>query len=156
ISSGINAPEDQSERLLAGLIMSGVLAFLLFWLIISSGSMLLQSAVQEKRDRMAEVVLSSIGADTLMTGKIIGHFLLVLIQIGCCLLIGLSVFWFAADVPVSDFISWPLLLLLLLFTLLGYLFYAALFVGVVVLLKDFQSSSNTQGLVFMLPMVSFL
>ncbi len=156
ISSGINAPEDQSERLLAGLIMSGVLAFLLFWLIISSGSMLLQSAVQEKRDRMAEVVLSSIGADTLMTGKIIGHFLLGLIQIGFWLLIGLSVLRFAADIPVGDFIAWPLLPPLLLFTLLGYLFYAAVFVGVGATLEDIQSASNTQGLVFMLPMVSFL
>ncbi|REJ33160.1 MAG: hypothetical protein DIU83_06970 [Bacillota bacterium] len=43
-----------------------------------------------------------------------------------------------------------------LFTLLGYLFYAAVFVGVGATLEDIQSASNTQGLVFMLPMVSFL
>src|SRR5690606_39722224 len=119
---GHNPPEDPSERLLAGLIMSGVLAFLLFWLIISSGSMLLQSAVQEKRDRMAEVVLSSIGADTLMTGKIIGHFLLGLIQIGFWLLTGLSALRFAADLTVGDFIAWPLLPPLLVFSVVGYWF----------------------------------
>ena len=92
IPSVLNAPEDRPP--LAGLPMSGVLAFLMFFLIMSSGSMLLQSAVQEKRNRMSEVVLSSIGADTLMTGKIIGHFLLGALQIGFWLLIGLPVAWF--------------------------------------------------------------
>src|SRR5690606_22466696 len=72
------------------------------------------------------------------------------------LLIGLSVLRFAADIPVGDFIAWPLLPPLLLFTLLGYLFYAAVFVGVGATLEDIQSASNTQGLVFMLPMVSIV
>ncbi len=154
IPSVLNAPEDRPP--LAGLPMSGVLAFLMFFLIMSSGSMLLQSAVQEKRDRMSEVVLSSIGADTLMTGKIIGHFLLGALQIGFWLLIGLPVAWFGLKLPVGDFIVPSLLPPLALFTLLGYMFYAAVFVGVGATMEDIQSASNTQGMVIMMPMLSFI
>lgn len=141
---------------LGGLIMAGVFAFLLFFLIVSSGSMLLQSAVQEKRDRMSEVVLSSVGAETLMSGKIIGHFILGAFQIAFWLAIGLPVAHFALKLPLADVIVLEQLPVLAMFALLGYLFYAALFVGIGATMEDIQSASNSQGLVFMLPMLSFL
>lgn len=154
VTTVLNAPEDQIP--LAGLPMGIVFAFLLFFLIVSSGSMLLQSAVQEKRDRMSEVVLSSIDADTLMTGKIIGHFLLGALQIAFWIAIGVPVAMYAFNLPIGDYIVPSMLPTLGLFTLLGYLFYAALFVGIGATMEDIQSASNTQGLVFMLPMLSFL
>lgn len=139
-----------------GLVTAGVFAFLLFFLIISSGTMLLQSAVQEKRDRMSEVVLSSVGADTLMSGKIVGHFLLGAFQISFWLAIGLPVAHFVLKLPLSDVIVVRQLPVLATFALLGYLFYAALFVGIGATMEDIQSASNSQGLIFMLPMLSFL
>lgn len=154
VTTVLNAPEDQIP--LAGLPMSIVFAVLLFFLIVSSGSMLLQSAVQEKRDRMSEVVLSSIDADTLMTGKIIGHFLLGALQIAFWISIGVPVAIYAFNLPIGDFIVPSMIPTLAMFTLLGYLFYAALFVGIGATMEDIQSASNTQGLVFMLPMLSFI
>lgn len=153
VTSILNAEEDDIP--LMGFPMSIAFGFLLFYLTMISGSMLLQSAVQEKRDRMSEVVLSSIGADTLMTGKIVGHFVLGALQIIFWLAIGLPIAHFVMELPLGDFIVPQLLPQLFLFTMLGYLFYAALFVGIGATMEDIQSASNSQGMVFMLPMLSF-
>lgn len=147
---------DEEESPVGGIAMGVVFGFLLFYLIVSSGAMLLQSAVQEKRDRMSEVILSSVGADTLMGGKIIGHFFLGALQIGLWIAIGVPVALYAFKLPIGDYIVPSLIPVLAMFTLLGYLFYAALFVGIGATMEDIQSASNTQGLVFMLPMLSFL
>lgn len=147
---------DDGESPLGGIPMAIVFGLLLFFLIVSSGSMLLQSAVQEKRDRMSEVILSSVSADTLMSGKIIGHFFLGALQISFWVAIGAPVAHFAFKLPIADYIIPSLIPVFAMFTLLGYLFYAALFVGIGATMEDIQSASNTQGLVFMLPMLSFL
>ena len=55
-------------------IVSAVSVLLIYILIFTSGSMLMMSALQERRDRMAEVILSSVRAADSMV-KIIGHFL---------------------------------------------------------------------------------
>jgi ABC-2 type transport system permease protein len=45
---------------------------------------------------------------------------------------------------------------LIFFALTGYLLYAALFVGIGATMTDMQSASNTQGMVFMLPVLGIL
>ena len=54
------AMEEDLEPEVMHMIVSVVFTILIFFLIFTSGTMLMQSALQEKRDRMAEVVLSSI------------------------------------------------------------------------------------------------
>ncbi|HEX6987829.1 MAG TPA: ABC transporter permease [Bacillota bacterium] len=125
-------------------------------LIMASGAMLLQSALQEKRDRMSEVILSSINAQQLMGGKILGHFLLGALQAAVWLAVGLPLARFVFDVSISRWIALEAIPLLVLFFLLGYLQYAALFVAAGATMEDIQSSSNLQGLVFMLPFLPFL
>ena len=134
--------------------VSVALAGLLFFLIFSSGAMLMQSALQEKQDRMAEIILSSVSSDNLMQGKIIGHFLLGIFQLVLWLSIGLPAAWYFLDIPIFDMISLAQVPLLLFLTLTGYLLFAALFVGIGATMTDMQSASNTQGMVFMLPMLA--
>ena len=76
--------KEELEPQTMHLVVSSVFTILVFFLIFASGTMLMQSATQEKRDRMAEVVLSSIRPGELMQGKILGQFLLGLIQLGFC------------------------------------------------------------------------
>lgn len=136
--------------------VSTVFVLLVFILVFSSGTMLMQSALQEKRDRMAEVVLSSISPGALMQGKILGHFLLGVLQLA---------FWLILIVPAAvmllDFPVWEALMKadlgkLAFFGLGAYLLYAALFVGMGATMEDLQSAGNSQGMVIMLPMLSFL
>lgn len=147
--------EPESGPPLRALPMAIAFLVLLMYLILASGSMLLQSALQEKRDRMSEIVLSSVDPDQLMMGKIVGHFLLGVIQIAFWLTVGLPLAQFVLDLPVTDFLVLDKALLLSAFALLGYLFYAALFVGLGATMEDLQSASNSQAIVFMLPLMPF-
>lgn len=141
---------------MTSVVMASVFAVLLVFLVMTSGTMLLQSALQEKRDRMIEVVLSSIGPDALMFGKIIGQLILGMLQIAFWLAIGLPILYFALDVPIGEYIDWPYVPLFVVYLLLGYLFFAAIFVGTGATMEDIQSAGNSQGMVFMLPVFSFI
>jgi len=116
----------------------------------------LQSALQEKQNRMAEIILSSVSSDNLMQGKIIGHFLLGIFQLALWLSIGLPAAWYFLDMTILAMISLGQLPILIFFALTGYLLFAALFVGIGSTMTDMQSASNTQGMVFMLPMLGFI
>lgn len=138
------------------MVVAVVFTILIFFLIFTSGTMLMQSALQEKRDRMAEVVLSSIRPATLMQGKIVGHFILGLIQLGFWLSLGLPIATYFLDFPILEALRAVNVPMILFFGLGGYLLFSALFVGLGATMEDMQSASNSQGLVIMLPMLAFL
>jgi len=152
VQIGGESNTDQSSRIGVSIALAGIVLFLIF----TSGAMLLQSALQEKQDRMAEIILSSVSSDNLMQGKIIGHFLLGIFQLVLWLSIGLPVAWYFLHIPIFEMISLGQLPILLFFALTGYLLFAALFVGIGATMTDMQSASNTQGMVFMLPMLGFI
>lgn len=137
-------------------IVSAVSVLLIYILIFTSGSMLMMSALQERRDRMAEVILSSVRAADLMQGKIIGHFLLGVIQLAFWITLALPAVVILTDFPLWEAISASNMPLIIFFGLLGYLLTAAMFVGLGATMDDMQSAGNSQGLVIMLPAMSFL
>jgi len=92
--------KEELEPQTMHLVVSSVFTILVFFLIFTSGTMLMQSATQEKRDRMAEVVLSSIRPGELMQGKILGQFLLGLIQLGFWLALGLPIVVYFLEFPI--------------------------------------------------------
>jgi ABC-2 type transport system permease protein len=53
-------------------VVSFVFTFLLYLSLIIMGTMMMRSVVQEKNNRIVEVLLSSVSSKELMTGKIIG------------------------------------------------------------------------------------
>ncbi len=148
--------EEELEPKAMHLVVSSVFAMLIFFLIFSSAAMLMQSALQEKRDRMAEVVLSSIRPSALMQGKIIGHFILGLIQLGFWLVLGLPLAIYFLDFSLLEALRGVNLAAILFFGLGGYLLYSALFVGLGATMEDVRSAGNAQGLVVMLPILAFL
>lgn len=153
----ISVPINETDKPEAmEILVSTVFVVLIFFLIFTSGTMLMQSALQERQDRMAEVVLSSILPSQLMQGKILGHFLLGMIQLVFWLIIGLPLVIYFIDFPVWEAISATNIPLLLFFGLLGYLLFSALFVSMGATMEDLQSAGNSQGLVIMIPMMSFL
>ncbi len=150
------AMEDADVPDSHGIVVGIASIVLVFFLVFSSGTMLMQSALQEKRDRMAEVVLSSISSSNLMQGKIIGHFLLGILQLGFWLLLGLPAVIYLLDFPVLEALASANLPLIIFFVLGGYLLFSAVFVGIGATMEDLQSAGNSQGLVIMIPMMSFL
>jgi len=138
------------------MILSLVFLGLIFTMIFSSGTMLMQSALQERRDRMAEIVLSSIKPTSLMQGKIIGHFLLALIQIVFWLMISLPAVIYLLKFPLFDALQASRLGLIFFFGLGGYMLYSAIYVSIGATMDDMQSAGNTQSLVMVLPVFSIL
>ena len=68
----VSEDKDVEEEGFGNQILSFLLTFLLYMSLIIMGSSLLQSVIEEKANRIVEVLLSSVGTMELMTGKIIG------------------------------------------------------------------------------------
>ncbi len=62
------------------LVLSYVFSFLLYMSLLMMGAWVLNSVIEEKTNRVSEVVLSSVNAKELMVGKIVGSSLTGLLQ----------------------------------------------------------------------------
>lgn len=140
-------------------------AMLILFMVIFSGMMTMQSAISDKRDKMVEILLSSVSATSLMYGKIIGNFLAGLVQMAAYGIFAVIAFHFLGlpgglgDVPVHQLLSYipsPELPLLLLFALSGYLLFSSLYAGIGATMEDIQSAGNFQGIVMLLPALPFI
>lgn len=137
-------------------VVPGAFAAVVMLSIVFTGMAIFQSASQEKKDKIAEIILSSLTPAELMQGKIIGYFVLGIIQVVVFIVIALPVLIWKIDFPVIEYLFVPELLLLLLISVLGYLLYAALFVGIGATMADISTAGNFQGMVMMLPFSPFL
>ena len=125
---------------------------LMLILVLSSGQMLVRSLVEEKSNRIVEVLVSSCSPSDLMFGKIFGLSALGFFQVFAWSLM-LIIF-----VLVSDISGLPLesIWLILLYVVLGFLLYAAVFVALGSLASTEQEAQQMTGylsLLFTIPLV---
>ena len=113
--------------------------------------MIFTSASQEKKEKIAEIILSSVTPGDLMQGKIVGYFVLGMIQALVILLLGIPFVIYQFDIPIAEYLFVPETLLFVLIAVLGYLLFAAIFVGIGSTMADISTAGNFQGLVIMLP-----
>lgn len=157
-SSGVEADESEglmSEELLER-VVPGIFAAVVLLSIVFTGMAIFQSASQEKKDKIAEIILSSLTPGELMQGKIIGYFVLGIIQIIVLVAFILPVLVWKIDVPILEYLFVPELALLLGIAVLGYLLFASLFVGIGATMADISTAGNFQGMVMMLPFTAFI
>jgi ABC-2 type transport system permease protein len=129
------------------IIFAGAVAFLLYISIVLYGQNVLRGVLEEKTTRVAEVVVSSVPSETLLAGKVLGVGAVGLTQQIIWVVASVAMFKLRAPlmarlgVPATPFqlpdISVGLAVLLLLFFLLGFTFYASLYAAV-------GSSINTE------------
>ena len=146
------------DETLEGIIERAVpaaFALIIVMSIVFTGMMIFQSASQEKKDKIAEIILSSATPSELMQGKIIGYFILGMIQAFVILAFAIPLALWKLDYPIFEYLFVPETLLYILFAVLGYLLFAALYVGIGATMADLSTSGNFQGLVMMLPFLSF-
>lgn len=106
-------------------ISAYVFLMMLFLLIVTSGQLLVRSVLEEKSNRIVEVLVSSCSPTELMAGKVLGLSGLGFTQIGFWTLIGV-----AASLQFGlNLVDIGHALLLVVYFVLGYLFYAAVFIG---------------------------
>ncbi|MFP4017301.1 MAG: ABC transporter permease [Halanaerobiales bacterium] len=128
------------------------LAFLMIFGIIMSGSILMQSIIKEKTNRIVEIVLSSISAKTLMAGKILGYALLSLVQIGIWLSAGVLVLLYFQPAALTGILE-PKTLLMLVYFAFGFLIVTCINAIVASTMKDAQTGGQSSGLFVIIPII---
>jgi ABC-2 type transport system permease protein len=129
------------------------LSFLLMILVLTSGGTLVRSLIEEKSNRIMEILVSSAKPQELMWGKLFGLSGLGLTQLIAWVLLGLLAVTYFAGAGVVTQIGriLEILPLLLVYLLLGYLFYSAIFIGMGSLVTTEQEAQvMTSYLVFLL------
>jgi ABC-2 type transport system permease protein len=132
--------------------LSVIFILLLMMMVVYSGQMLVRSMIEEKSSRLIEMLVSSSTPDELLTGKILGLSLLGITQIFIWVLIGISLIA-TSLLPLTAFDN---IILMLLYFILGFLFYASLFVGIgstVNTEQEAQQITTYLSLILMLPVV---
>ena len=137
-----------------GALFGFAVGFLLYMSIFLYGQNVLRGVMEEKQTRVAEVVVSSVRATTLLAGKVlgvgaVGVTQLVLWLAGSWAIIqGRAPIMARLGLPNAPFslpsISPAMILLLVLYFLLGYCFYAALFAAVGAMVNSEQEAQLVQ------------
>ncbi len=140
------------EISVAAMVAPMFFSVLLVIAVMVSGQVLMYGVIKEKRNRIIEILLSSVSALELLLGKILGFGLLGLFQIGLWLTVGLVAASRFMDLRQLD-LTFAELLPMLLFFLGGYLMFAALFAAMGATMKDAEGGSQTQGLVVLIPLI---
>lgn len=140
-----------------------VFVYLLWISIFTAAQMLLTNTVEEKSNRIIEVLLSSVSPLQLMSGKIWGIAATGLTIVGSWVLFALLGVWLAPrliagfDLPLQDVIGNPLYLASFVgYFLLGYLFYAALLVGIGSVCNSLKEAQNLLQPIFIVLIVPLI
>lgn len=147
--------EQGSDPLTAIFLPMGVM-LLMFMVIFMAAQPMLESVLEEKSQRIAEVLLGSANAFQLMTGKLLGtvagSLTVFAIYVG-------GLYGFASYNELTDQIPFDLVPWFILFQVLGVLFYAAIFLAIgasVSQLKEAQSMLLPVWMMMMSPMFVWL
>jgi len=131
---------------------SFIYIILLMMMILSSGGMLIRSLVEEKSNRLIEILVSSCSPDELLTGKVIGLSSLGIIQVLIWTFIGL-VLVVLNVIPAQVFSN---IIAILIYFALGFIFYTSIFVGIgsiVTTEQEAQQITSYLSLILVLPIV---
>lgn len=148
----ISEAGEEESGFLESFGLSYVFLIMLMIMILTSGQMLVRSLVEEKSNRIVEILISSCSPMDLMFGKILGISLLGIVQVLFWALIGSAL---ALAVDLSNL---PLdnIWLMVLYFLLGFLLYAALFVAFGSLASTEQEAQQMTGYLTMLLMLPII
>lgn len=161
--------EEVSEVEEASGIVTGVAgALILYMSMLLYGQFVLRSVLDEKRNRVVEVVISALTPGRLMLGKILGVGSMGMTQLGiwaaCAGLIGLiGVPMLAANLPEADLSQLGealpgigALTLLLVYFILGFFLYSSLFAAVGAMCNTEEEAQQANFPVMMLIIIPFM
>lgn len=111
-------------------IMSIFMLTLLFSIIMAYGQLIMRGIIEEKNNRIAEVLISSTKTQYLFYGKILGIGLAGLTQVALWIILGgifVNRFSFKIDKSVLSFFTPELIIYFVVFFILGYFMFSVLF-----------------------------
>ena len=148
VSEGAFTQAEELQAFLTPIIYVMILFFAVFF----SSQILMRSIITERSNRVVEVLLSSITSRDLMTGKILGLGLVGLTQISIYLLVT----WLAGVGQDVEMLSGGDVALFLLYAVVGYFFYAAIYASIGSLFETEQDAQQVVGLLVLIPLLPVL
>lgn len=129
-----------------------IFILLLMMMVIYSGQMLVRSLLEEKSNRIIEILVSSCNSNQLLFGKVLGLSALGLTQILIWMMIGIALAG-SAIIPLDAFHN---ILPMLIYFILGFIFFTTLFVGIGSIVsteQEAQQITSYLSIVMVIPVV---
>lgn len=160
--------ETKKKNFLGAYFGTFIFVFILFMSMLLYGIAVMRGILEEKSNRVMEVLLGSLSPDQLMTGKILGIGLVGLTQmlVYLCTAGALRLYfamsrmgadWTSTKDTVMDALSPTKMIYMVVFFILGYFMYTALFASVGAACNSEQEAQNLQAPVqytLMIPMIT--
>ncbi len=131
--------DARAQDLLAPFFVPFVMVLLMFMVIMMSATPLMQGVVEEKMQRIAEVLLGSVSPFQLMMGKLVGmtgvSLTIVAVYLG-------GAYWAACQFGVSGYVSPGLVIAFLVFQTLAALMFGSLFIAVGAACSDMKETQT--------------
>jgi ABC-2 type transport system permease protein len=148
------------------ILFASVVGILLYTTILMYGQNVLRGVIEEKQTRVAEVVVSSVRPTTLLAGKVLGVGAVGLTQMTIWLFVTLLMLRYrvplmqvfgiqAVNIPLPS-VTPAQLGILLVFFLLGYTLYSALFAAVGAMVSSEQEAQQAQMPVVLMLVMSIM
>ena len=128
-------------------ILPVIFVMMLYFAIVMSSQVLMRSVLEERTNRLVEILLSSVNAGQLMSGKILGLGLLGLTQLLFYMVCGFVVSQYRG----IEIINTVQILYFLLYFILGYMFFSGVYAAIGAV---FSSEQDAQQAVSIISIVS--
>lgn len=131
---------------------SFIFILLLMMMVIYSGQMLVRSLLEEKSNRIIEILVSSCNSNELLAGKVFGLSALGLTQILIWMMIGIALAG-SALIPLDAFKN---ILPMLVYFVFGFIFFTTLFVGIGSIVsteQEAQQITSYLSIIMVIPVV---
>jgi ABC-2 type transport system permease protein len=152
ISSNIN------EAGYGNTIVAYFFTFLLYFSLLFLGTMIMRSVVQEKNNRIVEVLLSSVSSTELMIGKIIGNSIVGVVQMAIWLLPLITIIsttWFVLPSEFALSLTMGNIIFFLINYFIGLVTFLGLFTSVGAIFDNEQDSQSGVWPITILIMIPF-
>ena len=144
--------KEGKQNFLVVFFSAFIFIMLLMMMVIYSGQLLIRSLIEEKSNRLIEILISSCTSEQLLAGKILGLSVLGLTQIFIWSLIATALVG-GAVIPPAAFDN---ILPMLVYFIVGFIFYTTIFVGIgsiVTTEQEAQQMTTYISLILILPVV---
>lgn len=145
----------ESERISGANVMS----MLMFFTLFSTSSYLMQTVVEEKSSRLAEILLAYVRPIQLLTGKILALFslgLLITLVYGITLFLGMQLTSGQTTMLSGIKLSPDMVMVMAVYFLLGYFMFAAIFGAVGAISTTLNEGSSVVSVITIILLLPFM
>lgn len=154
----ITESDGIKEESYGNIILSYIFTFMLYISLLMMGSMTMQSVIEEKNNRIVEIILSSVSPKELLSGKILGSVITASLQMLIWLspiILLITTTLVAVPKEFMPDVTMFHLLFLLIYFIMGLFIYTGLFAMVGSIFDNAQDAQQGMWPIMMLIMIPF-